>query len=107
MHRERQPEPIQGDLFPESAEAKHGENIERVVEVDRRRPSAVISVEGYEITFVLWKGKIEVAATQGALSVDEIPEACFAAAKRRATGILRSIEAERKQQKVDPPETQK
>ena len=64
-------------------------------------------VEGFELTFVLWKGKIELAAIQGATSEKDIPEPYLDRAKRRATGILRSIEAEKKQHKVDPPEAQK
>lgn len=107
MLREGGTKPIQEDLFPETAKAKAESHIEQVVAVDRNRPSAVIMVEGYELTFVVYKGKIELAAMQGATSRDEIPPIFFAAAKRRATAILREIEAEGSQQKPRTSETQK
>lgn len=96
MPREGEPQPIQEDLFPETAKAKPEKNIAEVIAVDRNRPSATIAVEGFELTFVIWKGRIEPSLIIGATSADEIPEQYFNAAKRRATAILREIEAEGK-----------
>lgn len=93
MRGESELKSIQPDLFPlESAKSdadyKAGQ-FEQVIDVDREHNRAIIMVEGFEFTCLLRNGSIDFVAFQGADSLDKIPSAIRARAKRRAGGILK------------------